>query len=76
MCVQDWTTNGYHGTCYNSPTFNGKYVEFSKSSSEYVSLSSSLAAAVASSADFGATFWINLKTVGVQASFSLNRGSE
>ena len=29
-CWQDWSTNGYHGTCYNSPTFNGDYMELTK----------------------------------------------
>jgi hypothetical protein len=61
--AQDYSTNGWHASAYNSPVFNGKFMTTTQDS-QYLQLHSGLAAAFTSITSFSSTVWVYVNTVG------------
>lgn len=64
--MQDWGPNRYHATAFNTPTFNGNFMELSSAQSEYLTLPSGFGSKLATVTSFTSSVWIYMKTVGAK----------
>lgn len=61
--LQDYGPSRYHATAYNTPVFNGQFVDLSHLSNHYMIMPAGMASTMGGITTFTSCVWLYLKSV-------------